>query len=104
MRTSIQQLPEWPQFEWCLDDLVRLLAAARLRQDRLLGRMQTLGFPMQDEAVLSILTDDVTTSGGIEGESLDRNQVRSSIARRSAALLQHVGANPTGADRPLRHA
>jgi len=46
------------------------------------GRMQTLGFPLRSEAVLQTLTEDVLTSSAIEGEILDRQQVRSSIARR----------------------
>src|SRR5207302_2737307 len=51
-------------------------------QGRLLGRMDALGFNLQQEAVLQTLTSDVLKSSEIEGEKLDAEQVRSSIARR----------------------
>ena len=65
------------------------LAAVRHRQGRLVGRMESLGFALREEAVLQTLTQDVVTSSAIEGEVLDREQVRSSIARR---LGMDVGA------------
>ena len=67
----------------------------RHRQGRLIGRMEALGFPLQQEAVLKTLTEDVLKSSEIEGEILDRDQVRSSIARR---LGMDIGAL-TPADR-----
>jgi len=57
-------------------------AAVRHRQGRLIGRMEGLGFSLRSEAVLQSLTEDVLKSSEIEGEKLDRDQVRSSIARR----------------------
>jgi Fic family protein len=48
----------------------------------MIGRMETLGFPLRSEAVLQMLTEDVLKSSEIEGELLDREQVRSSLARR----------------------
>ena len=54
----------------------------RHRQGRLIGRMEGLGFQLRAEAVLHTLTEDVLKSSEIEGEKLDRDQVRSSIARR----------------------
>ena len=48
----------------------------------MLGRMESLGFGLQAEANLQILTLDVLKSSEIEGELLDADQVRSSIARR----------------------
>jgi Fic family protein len=54
----------------------------RHRQGRLIGRMEVLGFPLRNEAVLQTLTEEVMKSSEIEGEMLDREQVRSSIARR----------------------
>jgi len=62
--------------------LAHPLAAVRHRQGRLLGHMEALGFPLQQEAVLQTLTEDVVKSSDIEGETLDAGQVRSSIARR----------------------
>ena len=58
------------------------LAAVRYEQGRLLGRMEDLGFNLRQEAVLQTLTEDVLKTSEIEGERLDAEQVRSSIARR----------------------
>ena len=59
-----------------------MLAHVRHRQGRLIGRMEGLGFGSQNEAVLATLTQDVLKSSEIEGEILNPDQVRSSIARR----------------------
>ncbi len=75
-------LRDWPHFEWDRDRLAEPLAAVRLRQGRLIGHMEALGFPLRTEAVLQTLTSDVIKSSEIEGERLDAEQVRSSIARR----------------------
>ena len=81
MSRYIHQLPDWPRLHWNAETLAQPLAAARLRQGRLIGRLESLGFPQRDEAVLQALTLDVLKSSEIEGELLDRGQVRSSIAR-----------------------
>jgi Fic family protein len=78
----IHQLKGWPQFAWSEDRIQAPLAAARHRQGRLFGRMEALGFQHRSEAVLDTLTEDVLKSSEIEGEVLDKQQVRSSIARR----------------------
>ena len=69
--------------------LAKPLAAVRHQQGRLIGRMEALGFPLRAEAVLQTLTEEVLKSSEIEGEMLDREQVRSSIARR---LGMDIGA------------
>jgi Fic family protein len=74
--------PDWPQFQWHQSALAAKLAHVRHRQGRLIGRMESLGFQLRTEAVLQTLTEDVVKSSDIEGETLDRDQVRSSIARR----------------------
>ena len=76
------ELPEWPKFQWDQTALAERLAAVRHRQGRLIGRMEGLGFPLRSEAILQTLTQDVLKSSEIEGEILDQDQVRSSIARR----------------------
>jgi Fic family protein len=91
----IYQLPDWPHFTWDSDALAGRLADLRHRQGRLIGRMERLGFPLRSEAMLQTLTQDVLKSSEIEGEKLDKNQVRSSIARR---LGMDIGAL-TPADR-----
>jgi Fic family protein len=73
---------EWPEFRWEDSRLLEPLAAARLKQGRLLGSMARLGFDLKLESQLESLTEEVTKSSEIEGERLDRASVRSSIARR----------------------
>jgi Fic family protein len=82
IRTYIHDREDWPRFRWEQKRLAERLAEVRYRQGRLVGQMKALGFPLQTEAVLQTLTEDVLKSSEIEGETLDRNQVRSSIARR----------------------
>jgi Fic family protein len=72
----------WPNFHWNQDKLASLLAETRHRQGRLLGKMESLGFNLQAEANLQTITLDVIKSSEIEGEKLDHEQVRSSVARR----------------------
>src|SRR6202795_2479428 len=95
MSKYVYELPNWPRFEWNQQGLAKQLAAVRYRQGRLIGRVQALGFPLREEAVLTTLTEDVLKSSEIEGEILDKDQVRSSIARR---LGMYIGAL-TPADR-----
>ena len=82
MARYIYQQENWPEFFWNNEIIAAPLAAVRHRQGLLLGRMEALGFPQRDEAILQTLTSDVLKSSEIEGELLDEQQVRSSIARR----------------------
>ena len=74
--------PDWPGFSWDEKALSTLLAQVSREQGRLLGKMEGLGFDLRNEAHLRTLTEDVLKSSEIEGEKLERDQVRSSIARR----------------------
>ncbi|ABQ35414.1 Fic family protein [Bradyrhizobium sp. BTAi1] len=85
----IHERAEWPDFEWNTEKLSETLAQVRHKQGRLLGRMERLGFQLKAEASLQTLTEEVVKSSEIEGEILDRDQVRSSIARR---LGMDIGA------------
>ena len=89
MAEYIHELRSWPKFEWSHDKLAAKLAAVRHHQGLLIGRMESLGFQLRAEAVLQSLTEEVLKSSEIEGEILDRHQVRSSIARR---LGMDIGA------------
>jgi Fic family protein len=93
--TWIWQREEWPRLHWDAGPLAAPLARVSREQGRLLGRMESLGFELRREAQLRTLTEDVVKSSEIEGESLDRQQVRSSVARR---LGMDVGGTVT-ADR-----
>ena len=85
----IHELQDWPRFSWNREQLAERLAAVRHRQGRLIGHMEALGFNLRQEAILQTLTADVLKSSEIEGEKLDAEQVRSSIARR---LGMDIGA------------
>jgi len=95
MATYLHERLDWPKFRWDDAKLARLLAEVRHRQGRLMGHMEGLGFSLRQEAVLNTLTSDVLKTSEIEGERLDAEQVRSSIARR---LGMDIGALKT-ADR-----
>lgn len=92
----IHERPEWPNFIWNGQALAQPLAAVRHRQGRLLGRMEALGFELRAEATLMTLTSDVVTSSAIEGENLNPEEVRSSIARRLG--IDVGGYVPAGRD------
>lgn len=85
----IHELQDWPRLTWNREQLAEPLAAIRHRQGRLVGHMEALGFNLRQEAVLQTLTADVLKTSEIEGEKLDPEQVRSSIARR---LGMDIGA------------
>jgi len=85
----IHELADWPRFDWNQARLAEPLAAVRHRQGKLIGHMEALGFNLRQEAVLQTVTADVLKSSEIEGERLDAEQVRSSIARR---LGMDIGA------------
>lgn len=77
----IHQLDIWPKFIWDHEQIASLLGTVRNRQGRLIGRMEALGLAFRSEAVLETLTLEVVKSSEIEGEILDPQKVRSSIAR-----------------------
>ena len=79
--TWIHKINGWPDLVWSMEALAQSLAAVRHEQGRHLGRVESLGFSLRDEASLSTLTEEVVKSSAIEGEALDRDEVRSSIAR-----------------------
>lgn len=92
-RLYIYEHPDWPRLHWKNDSLIEMLAAVRYQQGNLIGQMEALGFDLRQEAVFETLTEDVLKTSDIEGERLDAEQVRSSVAR-------HLGLDIGG----LRHA
>lgn len=78
----IYENQNWPNFIWHAETLAVKLAKIRYHQGRLLGRMENLGFEFKCKINLNTLTDDVIKSSIIEGENLNLEEVRSSIARR----------------------
>jgi Fic family protein len=82
MSQYIHEREDWPKFSLDQDSLSGKLAGARHLQGRLIGLMHGLGFSVQAETTLRSLTEEILKSNEIEGEHLNRDQVRSSIARR----------------------
>lgn len=73
---------DWPHFIWDANRLVPHLSAARYKQGLLLGKMQDLGYQLKCEATLAALTEETVKSSAIEGEEINPESVRSSLARR----------------------
>ena len=82
MKAYIYQQENWPDFTWDNEKLLPILGEVRNLQGRLIGSMESLGFELRNEANLETLTLDVLKSTEIEGEILNPDQVRSSLARR----------------------
>jgi len=92
----IYQFDAWPELKWELAELAPLLAAVRHKQGLLIGQMKAQGFQLRAEASLLNLTAEIVKSSAIEGEKLNEEQVRSSIAK-------HLGMNIGGATPASRH-
>ena len=73
---------DWPNFHWDSDILLRAISEVRDLQGRLIGRMEGMGFELREEAVLKTITEDIIKSSEIEGEFLNPEEVRSSVARK----------------------
>jgi Fic family protein len=96
MATYIYEHKNWPKFTWQDQDINVVFGQVRLMQGKLIGQMNALGFSAKEEAMLTALTTDVVKSSEIEGETLNYDQVRSSIARR-------LGINTAGLVAGNRH-
>lgn len=88
----IYQLKDWPSFTWDAEAILVRLGEVRHRQGRILGVMSSVGFKLKENTLLDTLTLDVTKSSEIEGEKLNSDQVRSSIAQRLG--IEIAGAVP----------
>lgn len=82
MARYIYQRPNWTNFTWDDTAINVVFGEVRHLQGKIAGQMSSFGFSIQEEANLRTLTLDVVKSSEIEGEQLDYEQVRSSIARR----------------------
>ena len=81
INSYIYQQKDWPHFTWDNAALLPILTELRRKQGRLRAYMEFLGFAKQNETLLETLTLDVLKSTEIEGEILNPDQVRSSVAR-----------------------
>lgn len=82
MAKYIYQYENWTDFTWNETEVNILFGEVRNLQGKISGQMNVLGFSSKEEAALNTLTLDVVKSSEIEGEQLNYDQVRSSIARR----------------------
>jgi Fic family protein len=89
----IYQNENWTAFTWKESTLMALLAEVHRLRGKLTGQMGVLGFRMKEQTQLSTLTEDELRSSEIEGERLNTDQVRSSIARRLG--MEHAGLVPS---------
>lgn len=96
MKKYIYEHKNWTDFSWQDKVINVVFGEVRHMQGRIIGQMNALGFSDKEEATLTALTLDVVKSSEIEGESLNYEQVRSSIARR-------LGINIAGLLPSTRH-
>jgi Fic family protein len=96
MANYIYEYKNWTDFTWRESEINSIFGDVRLRQGKIIGQMNALGFSAKEEATLTALTLDVVKSSEIEGELLNYDQVRSSIARR-------LGINSAGLVKSSRH-
>ncbi|MDR0778831.1 MAG: Fic family protein [Methanomassiliicoccaceae archaeon] len=82
MPKYIHQHENWTNFTWKNSEVSASLGDVRLLQGRITGKIHLLGFRSKEERNLETLTQDVMRSSEVEGEKLDYEQIRSSVARR----------------------
>lgn len=96
MSRFIHERKDWPNFHWDSEELIPLLGRVRNLQGKLLGKMESVGFNLRSEANLETVTTEIIKSSEIEGEILNVEQVRSSLARRLG--MEHAGLVPSNRD------
>src|ERR1700712_3362678 len=94
----IWQRQDWPHWRYNLPRLAGLLVKVHYTQGHLLGRMSDIGPGLRDVATLLVLTEDVLKTSEIEGEQLNPQAVRSSIARRLGVDIGAVGPSDRHVD------
>jgi len=97
--TYIWQSSDWPTWRFDLAALAQRLADVSRAQGLLMGRLADIGMALRDQASLSVLTEEVIKTSEIEGEQLNVDSVRSSIARRlgvDIGALAQVDRNVEG--------
>lgn len=86
----IYQNENWPHFIWDKTRVLTLIAQVKWAQGLLLGKMQNLGFEIKGNAQLQSLTEEILKSNQIEGQLLNVQQVRSSIARKLGMPTEYI--------------
>ena len=78
----IWQQPSWQEFRWDNAALLKEIGICRFQQGSLLTQMRDLGFEVRQQARAEVLIEEALKTSEIEGERLDPNAVRSSVAQR----------------------
>ncbi len=94
----IYENSQWPEFKWGNERILPLLSNVRFKQGAIVGEMGALGFELKDQANLEMLTLDIIKTAEIEGELLNQDQVRSSIARRLGLEISGLVASDRNVD------
>ncbi|HOE05359.1 MAG TPA: Fic family protein [Bacteroidales bacterium] len=98
MAKYIYQYENWSDFSWQNEAVSTALGEVRFLQGKILGQIHSLGFSQKEEKNLEMLTLDVLKSSEIEGEKLNYEQVRSSIARRLGIHTAGLVDSPRNVD------
>jgi len=72
----------WPRFKWQSERLINALSRARFAQGELLSKIHSLGLDLSQESRSEILIEETVKTAAIEGVRLDKEAVRSSVARK----------------------
>ena len=91
--TYIWKQRNWPQFKWKIEELISSLSRARFLQGKLLSSIYSLGLDRSSESMCEVLIEETINTSAIEGLKLDRETVRSSVARRLG--LPTAGLKPS---------
>jgi Fic family protein len=97
MPKYIYENPDWPNFHWNEEEISKQLIEVKLLQAKLLGKMSSLGFEIQEESSRIILENEIIKTNEIEGEIFESKQVRSSICKKlGIEHLQQTNKNIDG--------
>ena len=94
----IWEQPDWPSFRWNEGEVGQALSQARLAQGQVQGAASLLDPNLARDAAAAILVDDSITTSAIEGEHLDLDSVRSSVARHLGLSTEGLPAPPRSVD------
>lgn len=81
MEQYIWQHEGWPRMTWAEEAFSGLLAEVNMLRGKLMGVISMFSFQEQNDTVLDAMSQEIVHSAKIEGQELDHDSVRSSVAR-----------------------
>ena len=84
----VWQQADWPKFHWQEAIIQPLLRAVRHKQGILFGKTGAINPSINLESCLNTLIDNIIASSAIEGEQLNAQSIRSSLAKRLGLQLK----------------